>query len=75
MEKIFGVRLRVKEINVPVWYSNGHMMVRRDSLEIDHPENQYNWIMRTFEGLVRPEDFGVYRPSIFDEITRFRENY
>jgi len=54
----FGVRLRVKT----QWYSNGVMMVRRDALEGDHPEHTYNWIVRTFEGLVNPEDFGIRKP-------------
>lgn len=60
--KTFGVRLRVVSINVPVWYSNGMMMVNRSCLEPDHPEHTYNWIIRTFDGLVDPEKFGVRKP-------------
>lgn len=60
--KSFGVRLRVKTINVPTWYTHGGIMVNRDALSPDHPEHTYNWIVRTFEGMVDPEDFGVKKP-------------
>jgi hypothetical protein len=62
--KSFGVRLKVKEIRVPVWYCNGGLMIARDSLENNHPESTYNWIVRNIG--VDPEDFGVKRPDCPD---------
>ena len=51
-----------KQISVPVWWSSGSMMVRRDCLPANHPEHPYNYIIREFG--VRPEDYGVEKPYI-----------
>jgi len=48
------------EIEIPVWWSHGGMMYRRDCLPIDHPEHTYNYIKDQL-GLV-PEEYGVCHP-------------
>lgn len=47
-----------EELSVPVWYSNGGMMVRRDALDPAHPESTYNYIKNVLGK--DPEDYGYY---------------
>lgn len=47
-----------ESIEVPVWWVSGGMMVRRDALEHDHPEQTYNYIKRTYG--VAPEAYGIF---------------
>lgn len=47
-------------LHYSVWYSNGHMMVRREYLERDHPENLYNHLQN--HGIT-PEDYGIFHPD------------
>lgn len=51
-------------IDVPVWYSNGSMMVRRDALDTEHPESTYNWLLNN--GHV-PEDYGYFMVQLTEE--------
>lgn len=46
-----------------VWWSNGSMMVRRDCLEVDHPQSLYNYLSRN--GYI-PEKYGVYHQEAID---------
>ena len=46
------------DIEVPVWYSNGSMMYRRDALETEHPESTYNYIKNVLGKC--PENYGYY---------------
>ena len=48
------------EIEVPVWWKSGGMLLNRDCLPGDHPEHTYNYIVRTYG--VDPEDYGVTKP-------------
>lgn len=50
----------VGALHYSVWYSNGSMMVRREYLEADHPENLYNHLKT--HG-IEPELYGVYHPK------------
>ena len=52
---------RPEEIELPIWWSNGHMLYNRHALDFDHPENAYNYIKRTYN--VDPEDYGIERPT------------
>lgn len=52
-------------IEVPVWYSNGSMMIKRDALDPSHPESTYNYI-RNVLGKT-PEDYGYYSSELTDE--------
>jgi hypothetical protein len=61
-QKTFGVKLRVKFIKMSTYVKDGSMLVLRTALDRDHPEYPYNWIMRTFGGAVRPEEFGFFKP-------------
>lgn len=65
---------RIVEIKVPVWWSNGLMMIRRDALDYDHPEQTYNWFTRNFPG-VPPEDFGIIRPGLIEMLNDLREKH
>lgn len=49
------------EIDVPVWYRGGTMMVRRDALPVEHPESTYNYIKNVLGRT--PEEFGVFGPD------------
>jgi len=53
------------EIELPVWWSNGHMMFNRYALDWDHPENAWNYIERTYG--VNPADYGLEKPSPIPE--------
>lgn len=53
------------EIEVPVWYKNGGMWIRRECLEPEHPESTYNYIKNTL-GL-DPEDYGYYFHQLSEE--------
>jgi hypothetical protein len=52
--------MKSTEIEIPVWWNNGGMLVRRDCLPIIHPEHTYNYIKDNL-GLI-PEDYGVFHP-------------
>lgn len=52
-------------INVPVWYSNSKMMLRRDALEVEHPESTYNYIKNVLKK--EPEDYGYYNYCLLPE--------
>ena len=51
-----------EQISIPVWWSSGGMMTRRDCLPLDHPEHTYNYIKREL-GL-NPEDYGMNKPKV-----------
>jgi hypothetical protein len=51
-----------EQISVPVWWSSGGMMTRRDCLPIDHPEHTYNYMVRELK--VDPEDYGMKKPKV-----------
>lgn len=53
------------EIQVPVWYKNGGMWIRRDSLEPDHPESTFNYIKNVLNK--NPEDYGYYCTQLTEE--------
>jgi hypothetical protein len=71
--KAFGVKLRVKNIKITTYVLRGNMFVLRASLDIDDPDHPYNWIRDKIG--VDPEDFGICRPSRFDEDAIYREWY
>lgn len=59
----FGVKLKVKAIKVPAYYSVGNgSIVLRKALDSSHPEHPYNWI-KTHIG-VDPEEFGVFKSCL-----------
>jgi hypothetical protein len=60
MDKEFETDTRPETIDVPVWVKQGGMLIRRDALGPDDPDQTYNYIKNTM-GL-RPEDYGVYHP-------------
>jgi hypothetical protein len=51
-----------EQISVPVWWSSGGMMTRRDCLPSDHPEHTYNYMVRELK--VDPEDYGIEKPKV-----------
>lgn len=51
-------------IEVPVWYSNGIMRIKRDSLLSDHPESTYRYIKDKLK--LNPEEYGFYPDSLED---------
>jgi hypothetical protein len=52
-----------KEIEIPVWWSNGDGMIyRRECLSITHPEHTYNYVKNQM-GLI-PEDYGIFHPIV-----------
>lgn len=53
------------DIEVPVWYSNGGMMIRRDSLNPSHPESTYNYIKNVLGKC--PENYGYYSSFLSQE--------
>ena len=52
---------RVGDLQVPVWWTNGSMMYRRDCLPPNHPEHTYNYMKNVMK--VVPEDYGIERPT------------
>lgn len=44
-------------LSIPVWFSNGGMMVRRDCLPTKHPGSTYQYLKR--HGY-NPADYGYY---------------
>lgn len=51
-----------EHIDIPEWWSDGHMIRRRSALPAEHPENEYNYIVRKYG--VDPEDYGVLDPRM-----------
>ena len=56
------------EISVPVWYSNGSIMTRRDCLEPEHPESTYNYIKNVLCKI--PEHYGYHACQLHEEQLR-----
>lgn len=50
-------------IEIPVWAGNGSgMLYRRDCLPPEHPDSQYNYMLKNFPDL-DPADYGIKCPA------------
>jgi len=51
-----------KEIEIPAWIGHGTgMMRRRDCLPADHPQSEYNYVLKTYG--VDPTLYGIKEPG------------
>lgn len=48
-------------ISIPVWAKKGNMLVRRECLDADDPDQTYNFLKA--QGYV-PEHYGVFHPQL-----------
>lgn len=57
----------IDEIQIPVWTTSGSLRVRKDSLDPEHPDSTYNYILNTLN--LTPEDYGYYCTNLTKEQT------
>ena len=50
-------------IEIPVWVKRGGMLIRREYLDADDPDQTYNYIKSL--GKI-PENYGVYSPDVIE---------
>lgn len=71
MDKKLEDNNQPETIDIPVWVKRGSMLIRRDALGADDPDQTYNYVKNTM-GL-RPENYGIYHPRDQEFLGKTRE--
>lgn len=59
-------------LEIPVWWKHNGMITRRDALSTNHPESDYQYILK--QGLI-PEEFGIYTEKHYRKKKLLREGF